>query len=89
MENQTLENQVAVDYLRKTSQHVFKLRHNQEEDAQIWIIDNIGRLIHRLDIELIDGYVLKTLDMSGYPLGIYQIVISTSFHKYTHKIIKK
>ena len=65
------------------------LQYSQEEDAQILITDNSGRIILQEDIQLIKGYVLKSVNLSTYQTGVYQIYITTLDHKYIHKVIKK
>ena len=65
------------------------LHYNQEEDAQIIITDNSGRIILEENVKIIDGYLIKSIDMLEYQSGMYQIYIITSHHKYIHKVIKK
>lgn len=65
------------------------LRNNQEEDAQLIVLDNSGRVIFQENIKIIDGYTLKTVEMKNYQSGTYQFIIVTSNYKYIHKVIKK
>jgi hypothetical protein len=73
-----------------TSSDIFiGMRHIQDENAQILITDNSGRIIFQEDIQLINGYVLKSVNLSTYQTGVYQIYITTLDHNYIHKVIKK
>lgn len=65
------------------------LRNNREENVQILILDNSGRMILQESLKVNDGYTLKAIDLKSYQSGIYQFIIITSKDKHIHKVIKK
>jgi len=65
------------------------LKNNNVEEATFLIVDNTGRAIFTVNVNLTDAYTVYPLNMSDIQSGTYTLYILTKNNNFLHKIIKK
>lgn len=81
----------SIDVFPNPGNGLFNLRLSSLEDqnASLTVLDNLGRNIYSLQLPLIKGVQTQSLDLSGYPDGVYFVKIQLAEDTYSKKVIKQ
>lgn len=84
----TLEN--SFDVFPNPGDGYFNVRlySGEEQKGELTVTDNLGRIVRTESLSLLKGLQTQTLDISGYPDGVYFVKVQLKDELVTRRVIK-